>query len=103
MEEVREAAKREVRRKVWASNRGKATRAYIRDHPEVVEQFETEGKIVVGELPEYVTVAAVLLELSQRRARRELNRLVREWKEEHPEEAKRIEEEIRREREAGEK
>lgn len=98
MEELREAAKREIRRKLWASNRGKATRAYIRDHPEVVEQFEREGKIEVKNLPEHVTAASVMLELSQRKARKDVARAVREWKEQHPEEVKRMAKEIEQER-----
>jgi len=85
VDELREAAKREIRRRVWASNRGKATRKYIREHPELREQFERTGTISVGkDLPEFVTEASVLLELSLRARRREITKAVRKWKEEHP-------------------
>ena len=69
---VRGMARRELKRREWASNRGKATRAYLREHLELIKQFEGEGTIdIVGELPEYVTRASLILELNQRARRRE--------------------------------
>jgi hypothetical protein len=96
VDEVREAAKRELRRREWASRRGKATRLYLREHPELAVQFEKTGTIKVGKLPSDVTKASLTLELSRRARDRETRRAVREWKEQHPEEAKRLQEKIAR-------
>jgi RecJ-like exonuclease len=43
VEDVREAAKAEIRRQVWSSQRGIATRTFIREHPEIVTEFEEKG------------------------------------------------------------
>lgn len=94
-DEVREAAKAEIRYRLWASERGKATRAYIREHPELVEEYSREGRItIVGELPEYVTEASVILELAQRARRREVSKAVRQWRRDNPEEAARIKQKV---------
>lgn len=81
---VRVAARRELRRREWASLRGKATRAYLRLHPELAKQFELEGTIgLVEGLPEHVTRASVILELNQRAKRKEISRAARAWLREH--------------------
>jgi len=94
MDELREAVKRELRRRKWASERGKATRAYLRSHPELAEQFAKTGTIEVKALPAYVTKSSLLLELSRRAAAKEARRAVREWKKEHPEEVARLVQEV---------
>jgi len=91
---VREAAKTEIRRREWASLRGKATRRYIRDHPEVVKEFGETSDISVVSFPPHVTRASVLLELRQRASRREVTKAVREWRKEHPEEVERLRREM---------
>lgn len=96
VDEVREAAKKELRRRDWASRRGKATRAYLREHPELTVQFEKTGTIKVGKLPNDVTKSSLTLELSRRASDRETRKAVREWRESHPEEAKRLQEKIAR-------
>lgn len=98
VDDVREQAKVEVRRRLWASTRGKATRTYIREHPEVIAQYDSEGRVLVEEatLPEYVTVSSITLELAQRARRREVSRAVKEWAKDNPEEAARIKQEVLR-------
>lgn len=93
-DEVREAAKQELRRRMWASNRGKATRTFIREHPEVVREYSDTGDIMAKRFPEHVTKASVMLELSQRAKRKETARAVKQWKEENPEEAARLAAEV---------
>lgn len=88
--DVREVAKAETRRQLWSSYRGKATRQYIREHPEVVAEFEAQHDIEVGELPEYVTKASLTLELRLRARRRETAKAVREWMKANPEEAAKV-------------
>ncbi len=93
-DDVREQAKIEIRRRLWSSARGKATRAYIREHPELAEEFASKGRVTLSDdLPEYVTEASVTLELAQRAKRREVSKAVKEWAQENPEEASRIKEE----------
>lgn len=96
LDDVREAAKSEIRHRLWAAERGKATRAYIREHPELSEEFEQSGKVSVdsGSLPQHVTVASITLELAQRARRRETARAVKQWAKDHPEEAQRIKAEV---------
>lgn len=95
---VREAAKTELRRQAWASRRGIATRTFLRDHPDVAKEFESTSTISTTLFPAHVTKASVLLELRMRAKRREDALAVKIWREEHPEEAAAIEEEVRRER-----
>ncbi len=86
---VRDAAHKELRRREWASKRGKATRAYLRAHPELANQFELEGAITLNEeLPQYITRASLVLELNQRAKRREASQAARAWIKQHPEEIK---------------
>lgn len=88
---VHDMARRELKRREWASRRGKATRAYLRARPELTKQFELEGTIdIKGELPKYVTRASLILELNQRAKRRETSRATKAWIKEHPEQARRI-------------
>ena len=96
IDDVREVAKAEIRHRTWASLRGKATRTYIREHPELAEEYEQLGRITVdnGDLPEYVTTASLRLELAQRARRRENTAAAREWAQEHPEEAAKIKAEV---------
>jgi gas vesicle protein len=94
VDEVREAAKKELKRREWASKRGKATRAYLREHPELSEQYEKTSTIKVGKLPEYVTKSSLLIELGRRASDKETRRAVREWKEANPEEAERLQAEL---------
>ncbi len=96
---VRNMARRELKRREWASKRGKATRAYLRDHSELAKQFELEGTIgTVEDLPKYVTRASLILELNQRARRRESSLAAKAWIREHPEQAKGISEEVKGER-----
>lgn len=92
---IREAAKAEDRRRLWASKRGKATRQFLRDHPEAIEEYEETGAFddVKYSVPDFATKASITLELVQRGRRKEMTRAVREWRENHPEEAERIKEE----------
>lgn len=92
---IREAAKTEIRRREWASRRGIATRAFLREHPEVAEEFNSSATISVTTFPTHVTKASVLLELRLRAKRKEETVAVRQWREEHPEEAAAIEKEVR--------
>jgi len=92
---VRDTARRELKRREWASRRGKATRACLRDHPELVEQFELEGTVdIKGILPEHVTRASIILELNQRAKRREASQAAKAWIREHPEQARRVAKEV---------
>ena len=93
-DEVREAAKRELRRRDWASKRGKATRAYLKEHPELSKQYQKGGTIKVNGLPQYVTKSSLLLELSRRASDKEIRRAVRDWREANPEEAERLREKV---------
>ena len=97
-EQKREAAKVELRRREWASRRGIATRAYIRENPSVVEEFAEKGDISIESFPSYVTKASVLLELHQRANRRDQAASVKQWKQDNPEEAAKIKAEVARER-----
>ena len=98
VDDVREAAKAELRRREWANERGRATRAYIRDNPAIVEEFDRVGDVPTDAIfPRYVTRASILLELNLRARRRETTKEVREWEREHPEEALKIREEAKRE------
>ncbi len=93
---VRDLARKELRRREWASKRGKATRTYLRDHSELAEQFELEGTIdAPEELPKYVTRASLILELNQRARRREASQAAKAWIKKHPELAKGIAEEVK--------
>ena len=94
---IRETAKTELRRREWASRRGKATRTFLREHSELITEFMETGSIMATSFPKYVTRASVLLELRMRASRREAAKAVKDWRESHPEEAKRLEEEVRRE------
>ncbi len=96
MSNVRDAARRVLKRREWASKRGIATRAYLRANPDLVEQFKLEGTIsLVGELPRYVTRSSLILELNQRAKRREAAQAAKAWIKEHPEEAAKVAEEVR--------
>ena len=97
-EGVKEAAKTEIRRREWASKRGKATRDFLRAHPEVQIEFEETHTISATSFPSGATRASVLLELRQRAARKETTRSARLWIEEHPKEAKKLRKDIRDER-----
>jgi len=90
VDEVREAAKKELRRRAWASKRGRNTRLYLSQHPELISQFESTGTIRVNELPAYVTKASLLIELGRRARDKEVRRAVREWRKANPEEAERL-------------
>lgn len=95
---LRNAARRELKRREWMSKRGKATRAYLRDRPELAKQFEREGTVDIdfkGILPEHVTRASIVLELNQRAKRREASRAAKAWVKEHPEEAAKVAKEIK--------
>ena len=94
---VHAAAKTEIRRRRWASLRGKATRTYIREHPEVVEEFANSSTIAATSFPSYVTRASVLLELRMRAARKEITDEVRQWRKEHPVEARALAEQLKKE------
>lgn len=86
-DEVIEAAKAIIRRREWASLRGKATRKFIREHPEIVAEYEQTGTITCEDFPEHVTRASVLLELNMRARRREASLAVKKWRAEHGESA----------------
>jgi len=77
---VIEAAKALIRRREWFSIRGKETRKFIREHPEVVAEFMQTGTISQSDFPEHVTRASVLLELNLRARRREASLAVKKWK-----------------------
>ncbi len=85
-DDVREQAKAIIRRQVWESRRGIATRSFIRAHPELVKEYEDTGTIAREDFPEYVTKASVLLELNTKARRRESVAMARKWAQEHPEE-----------------
>lgn len=95
-EDVRERAKAEIRLRLWASKRGKGTRAFIREHPGLAEEYDLTGQVqFLGlRLPPYVTEASVLQELRLRLRAKELRRSAREWRDQHPAETERIREEI---------
>lgn len=96
MTNVRDAARKVLKRREWASKRGIATRAYLRANPGLVEQFRLEGTISLTEgLPAYVTRSSLILELNQRAKRREAAQAAKAWIKEHPEEAARVAEEVR--------
>jgi len=94
VDEVREAAKKELRRRDWTSRRGKATRLYLRQHPELTEQFEKTGTIEVGSLLTDVTKASLLMELGRKARDKETRRAVKDWREDNPEEAERLREKV---------
>jgi len=99
MSDVRDAARRVLKRREWASKRGIATRAYLRANPTLIEQFKIEGTIpVASDLPDYVTRSSLILELNQRARRRETAQAAKNWIKEHPEQSAIVQEEIRRER-----
>ena len=82
---VRSAAKTEIKRREWASQRGKATRAFIREHTFLIDEFRETGAVTWLEaFPSHVTKAAVLFELRIRARRAEATKSVRTWKDEHP-------------------
>lgn len=95
--EVRLAAQKELKRREWASLRGKATRAFLYIHPEMVSSFETHGTIVDPEkaYPKGVTHASLILALNQRAKRKEASRAARLWAKENPEAAAAIAKEVR--------
>lgn len=96
-DDIKEAAKAEIRRREWAALRGKATRAYIATHPEIVDEFDNTGDLTVDSFPTHVTKASVLLELHQRARRRESAVSAKQWQEQHPEEAEAMRARIRQE------
>ncbi len=93
-DDIREQAKAEIRRSVWSSMRGKATRAYIREHPEVIEEFKLTGTIAAEQFPNQVTKASILLELHMRARKREASLEAQRWINEHPVEARRMREQM---------
>jgi hypothetical protein len=74
--------------------RGKATRAYIRENPGVVEEFNTTGTISAEQFPSQVTKASVLLELHMRARKKEASLEAQRWINEHPVEAQRMREQM---------
>ncbi len=128
IDDVREQAKAEIRRQVWGSQRGIATRAFIREHPEIVTEFEQTGDIIkiscsqcdgsggddakvqcnkcdgtgmmpLVNFPAHVTKASVLLELHMRERRKEASVEAKKWAAEHPEEVEKMRQQIREEME----
>lgn len=97
VDEVREAAKKELRRRDWASRRGKATRFYLKQHPELTNQFRKTGTIRVGRLPTDITKASLLMELGRRARDKETRKAVKDWREANPEEAERLREKVTQE------
>ena len=97
VDEVREAAKKELRRRDWAGRRGKATRLYLKQHPGLTKQFEKTGTVEVGDLPADVTKASLLMELGRRARDKETRRAVRDWREANPEEAEHLREKVAQE------
>jgi len=97
VDEVREAAKKELRRRDWASRRGKATRLYLKQRPELAELFSKTGTIKVDSLPTDVTKASLLMELGRRARNKETRKAVKDWREANPEEAERLRKKVAQE------
>jgi hypothetical protein len=104
-DDIVEAAKAEIRRQVWGSQRGKATRTYIRENPEIINEFEETKTILDRTFPAHVTRASVLLELNMRARRKEASTEAKRWAAEHPQETaemrKKIQQEFNESKEMG--
>lgn len=73
----------------------KKVRLFLRENPQVVEDFNKTGRLPEA-VPEGLSRSILLRELLRRARERELRAAIRRWREDHPEEYRRIMEEVLR-------
>ncbi len=94
--EVSSKARKVLQNRAWASARGKASRAYVRAHPDLEALFIETGDVgELNSLPEYVTKASVVYVLADKLRRRETTKTLRRWREDNPERAEQIRKQVR--------
>ncbi|KKL66218.1 hypothetical protein LCGC14_2147140 [marine sediment metagenome] len=94
--EVSSKARKVLQKRTWASIRGKASRAYVRAHPDLEGLFLETGDVgELSDLPQDVTKASVVYVIADKLRRREITKTLRRWREDNPERAEAIRKQIR--------